>query len=221
MGDQPTARWEPGRLVLRRHFLRGHQLGRVWVGRVAADDEHGLWIWIAPGSPWLEVATTEGHHLRDLPFPAFAAAEKSMTQYHWQGRTLMLHEPNTANSTWLFFHEHNAFEKWYVNLERPGQRWDDGNLCGIDTIDYDLDIVVNKDRTWAWKDEDEFQDHLAHPDHYWCEDEQQVRDEGERVVKLIESGAFPFNGTRQDFQPPAAWPLPTKIPDGWDRPRAW
>jgi protein associated with RNAse G/E len=212
--------WETGRLVLRRHFLRGHQLGRVWVGRVAADDEHGLWIWIAPGSPWLDVVTTDGRRLREVPFPEFGAADKTMAQFRWQGATLMLHEKDTANSTWLFF-TNGTFTSWYVNLERPGTRWDDTTLCGIDTVDYDLDILVQPDRTWSWKDEDEFQHHLSHPAHYWCDNEQQVRDEGERVVKLIESSAFPFNGTRQDFQPPADWPLPTSVPPGWNRPRAW
>jgi protein associated with RNAse G/E len=213
--------WEPGRLVLRRHFLRDHQLGRVWVGRVAADDDQGLWIWIEAGSPWLDVTTKDGRRLRDVPFPEFGAAEKTMAEFTWNGRLLMLHEKNTANSTWLFFAEDNTFKSWYVNLERPGTRWDDGHLCGIDTVDYDLDILVQPDRSWQWKDEDEFQDHLAHPDHYWCDDEQQVRDEGERVVKLIEASAFPFDGTRQDFQPDPDWITPAHVPPGWNRPRAW
>lgn len=210
----------PDRLVLRRHFLRGQQLGRVWAGRVAADDEHGLWIWIDSGSPWLDVTAADGRRIREMTFAEFGAVAKAMTPFAWSGRTLMLHQPGVEHSTWLFFDPAGHFESWYVNLERPGVRWDDGGLCGIDTVDYDLDIVVAPDRSWAWKDEDEFLDHLAHPDVYWCDDEAAVRAEGARVVKLIEAGEFPFDGTRTGFRPDPSWVVPDAVPAGWDRPRA-
>ncbi len=213
--------FETGRLVLRRHYLRGHQIARVWLGRVAADDDHGLWIWVPAGSPWLDMATLDGRHLRDVPFREFFSQPITMKKMTWTGPVLMLHQPETENSTWFFFDHQGNFRSWYVNLERPGTRWDDKTLCGIDTIDYDLDIVAQPDRKWRWKDEDEFQAHLAHPDLYWCENEQQVRDEGARVVKLIESGTFPFDGTRTDFRPPPTWQIPDTMPDGWNRPRAW
>ncbi len=38
---------------------------------------------------------------------------------------------------------------------------------GSTSIDQDLDIVVAPDRTWQWKDEDEFAERLAVPEHYW------------------------------------------------------
>jgi hypothetical protein len=213
--------WETGRLVLRRHFLREQQLGRVWVGRVAADDEHGLWIWIDAGSPWLNVTSADGRSIREMPFAEFGAGPKTMTEYRWSGPVLMLHQPGVANSTWFFFDEAGGFRSWYVNLERPGARWDDGELCGIDTVDYDLDVVAQPDRSWRWKDEDEFAEHLAFPEYYWCDDEAAVRAEGERVVKLIEAAEFPFDGTRTDFRPSASWPVPAAVPAGWQRPRAW
>ncbi|HJD84054.1 hypothetical protein ABZX88_21675 [Kitasatospora aureofaciens] len=31
---------------------------------------------------------------------------------------------------------------------------------------------------------------------------------GEAVARLVEAGAFPFDGTHRDFAPPADWPLP-------------
>lgn len=213
--------WQPGRLVVRRHFLRDHQLGRVWTGRVAADDAYGLWIWIETGSPWLDVTSVDGRRLRDMPFPEFGAAAKTMAPLTWSGRTLMLHEPGAANSTWLFFAADGRFTSWYVNLERPGVRWDDGALCGIDTIDWDLDVVARPDRQWRWKDEDEFVEHLAYPEWYWCDDEAVVRAEGARMVKLIEAGAFPFDGVRTDYRPDPTWLTPPAVPTGWDRPRAW
>jgi hypothetical protein len=124
-------------------------------------------------------------------------------------------------SVWFFFTPDGGFANWYVNLERPAVRWDDGDVAGIDTVDYDLDLVIEPDRSWRWKDEQEFVDHLAVPDVYWVDDEAAVRAAGERVVKLVEAGEFPFDGTGCDFRPDPAWPVLPTLPPGWDRPRAW
>jgi hypothetical protein len=41
------------------------------------------------------------------------------------------------------------------------------------------------------------------------------------LVKLAEAGEFPFDGTMTDYRPDPTWPVPTDMPAGWDRPRAW
>ena len=105
-----------------------------------------------------------------------------------------------------------------MNLERPAIRWsDEHSTSGVDVTDQDLDIQVAPDRSWNWKDEEEFLGRLAIPEHYWVEDEAAVRAESERVVKEIEAGEFPFDGTWIDFMPPPRWELPALEP-GWDRP---
>ena len=91
-------------------------------------------------------------------------------------------------------------------------------MAGVDVVDQDLDVVVRPDRSWQWKDEDEFTERLAFPDHYWVTDEKAVRAEGARVIALAEAGEFPFDGTWCDFVPPADWTSPTELPPGWDRP---
>ncbi len=113
----------------------------------------------------------------------------------------MFHPRDGAYSVWLFFAPGGEFRSWYVNLEEPGTRWDDGVAAGIDTIDYDLDIVVAPDRSWHWKDEDEFAYHLAYPDAYWVDDPAAVWAEGKRVVTLIEAGAVPVRRYRHRFPP--------------------
>ncbi len=47
-----------------------------------------------------------------------------------------------------------------------------------------------------------------------------MRAEGERLLRLVETGAFPFDGTWCDFQPDPSWRTPATLPPGWDRPRA-
>jgi hypothetical protein len=211
-------RFAPGDVVLRRHF-QGDLLSRAWVGRVVADDVHGLWIWVASGSAHRDLGAADGRHIRDIPTLAeWSRVPKAYDERPWLGDTLMLHPSDGEFSVWLFFGP--EFRRWYVNLELPTVRWRDASAAGVDTVDYDLDIVVDPDRAWRWKDEDEFAARLGERDLYWAAEESSVRAEGARLVKLVEAGEFPFDGTGTDFRPPADWAVPTAMPDGWDRPRA-
>jgi hypothetical protein len=213
-------RFEVGALVLRRHFQRD-RLSRVWVGRVAADDDHGLWIWVASGSAHRDLGHADGRHLRDVPFTEWHVAPKAFDPRPWGGDVLMLHPRDGDYSVWLFFEPDGALRRYYVNLELPVTRWrEETGPQGVDTVDYDLDVVVAPDLTWAWKDEDEFAERLAYPHMYWVDDEAAVRAEGERLIKLAEAGEFPFDGSGRDYRPDPRWSVPTEMPAGWDRPRA-
>jgi hypothetical protein len=212
-------RFEQGRVVLRRHFMRDNVLSRVWAGRVVADDEQGLWLWVADGSAFRDIAAADGREFRAVPFAEWPGTAKILRELRWRGDVLMFHPGGEANAVFHFFAPDGAFRHWYVNLEEPAVRWDDGTAAGIDTVDQDLDIVAEPDRTWRWKDEAEFADHLAHPHAYWVEDEAAVWAEGKRVVALIQAGAFPYDGARTKFRPDPAWTIPTALPTGWDRPR--
>jgi predicted RNA-binding protein associated with RNAse of E/G family len=225
-------RLDPGRVVVRRQFQRDDLLSRLWVGHVAADDERGLWVWVANGSAYLDIGAADGRTFREVSFGEWGRVDKALREYRWRGEMLVFHPPGEAYSLWFFFDPDGApdghpieeaarrFRSWYVNLEEPGVRWQDGMTAGIDTIDYDLDIVVAPDRTWRWKDEDEFAEHLAHPDTYWVDDAAAVWAEGERIVKLIQAGEFPFDGSHIDFRPDPTWTVPAVFPPGWDRSRA-
>jgi len=186
---------------------------------VVSDDERGLLMWIARGTPVVNQVSGDGRGMRTMPFTEWITAGTSLKHGPWDGPGLLkLIPPNAHHSVWWFRDDAGTFANWYVNLEEPGVRWDDGTLAGIDMVDQDLDIVVEPDRTWWWKDEDEFLERLALPEHYWVRDEAAVRAEGERVIKRIESGEFPFDGTWCDYRPPESWILPPELPEGWDRP---
>jgi hypothetical protein len=247
--------WRPGRLVVRRQFHRGEVLGRAWLGRVVADDERGLWLWIADGSPFADVRAADGRAFREVPFGEWGDTPQTLEERRWASDVLMFHPTageysasasartesqassaarRTEYSVWFFFWPDGTFRDWYVNLEQTGVRWDDATadgsvtpsaaevLAGIDTVDYDLDIVAEPDRTWRWKDVEEFNHHLSHPKVYWCDDAEAVWEQGHRVVELIEAGVFPFDGTYTDYRPDPGWALSEALPAGYDRrPRAY
>lgn len=213
-----SVRFTPGQVVVHRNVRLG-RIGWVRPARVVSDDERGLLLWIARGTPVVNEVSGDGFGMRTMPFAEFVTRGTALKHSTWDGPgVLKLHRPgDPAHSVWWFHDDRDRFKNWYVNLERPAVRWsDEGGASGVDVTDWDLDIVAAPDRTWHWKDEEEFLERLALPEHYWVPDEAFVRAEGERVVKEIEAGDFPFDGTWTDFTPPANWTVPD-LPRGWDR----
>lgn len=207
-----------GRIALHRGFLHD-RLSWVTVNRVVSDDEGGLLLWRGTGGPHITRASVDGRGIRDMPFPEWMELPTALHHGVWRHVTVLtLVPPDAAHSIWWLFRD-GGFTSWYVNLEEPAVRWDDGETCGLDFTDQDLDIVVAPDRSWRWKDEDEFAERLAFPEHYWVHDGAAVRAEGERLIPLIEAGKFPFDGTWCDFTPDPDWLAPPDLPPGWDRPR--
>lgn len=203
--------------MLRRQFEH-HQLSRVWIGWVAADDDRGLLMWIPDGSHSRDIVAADGRPFHEVPFAEWGRIPKQLAAQPWRGDALMLHPPGAGYSVWWFFDPGRRFRGWYVNLERPAQLWRDGDLVGVDTVDHDIDIVVGPDRSWRWKDEEQMLRCLPY-DHYWVKDEAAVRASGAAAVDLIATGAFPFDGTWCDFRPDPAWRPAEGLPPGWDRPR--
>ncbi|WP_027343838.1 DUF402 domain-containing protein [Hamadaea tsunoensis] len=216
-----TTRFEPGRVILHRHFHGTTHLGLLKTATVVADDERGLLLWVPRGAPMLDRKAVDGRGLRAMPFTEWLGIETKLWEVVWNGpAVLMLLPPDADHSVWFFRTEEGVFRGWYVNLEEAGVRWDDGDVAGVDIVDQDLDIWVEPDRTWVWKDEEEFVERLAYGPDYWVADGDAVRAEGERVVKQIEAGAFPFDGQLLDVSLDPLWTGPAGVPAGWDRPRA-
>jgi Protein of unknown function (DUF402) len=214
--------WPRGRVVLHRHF-QGPRLGLLKTARVLADDERGLLLWVALGSPMLDRRAVDGRGLRAMPFKEWITTDTKLWDVTWRGPgVLKFLPPGQNHSVWLFRAGDGRFTGYYVNLEEAGVRWDDGDVAGVDIVDQDLDIwkPAAPREPWRWKDEDEFVERLAFPDDYWVRDGPAVRAEGERVIKLIEAGKFPFDGSLLTELPDPQWAVPNRIRDGWDRPRA-
>jgi hypothetical protein len=209
----------PGQLILHRDTHLG-RLGFVHPARVVSDDARGLLVWVARASVIAVEAALDGRTPRDFPsFADWIAAPREMRLAEWRGPGVLRFFPAGENhSVWFFRDEVGEFAAYYVNLEEGAIRWDDGDVAGIDVVDQDLDIVASSALEWEWKDEDEFTERLEHPDLYWVPDPSAVWAEGHRVIKQIEAGEFPFDGTWTDFHPDPSWDAPTALPDGWDRP---
>ncbi len=176
------------RVVYRKYDGSAH---RDYPARRLAEDDLGTWLGVTVG-------TASVYHGRpsveQIPFVL-------LVPHHawWTG---MFNPPPRTSEV-------------YCDITSPA-RWDGDT---VHLFDLDLDVVRRRATgVVELRDEDEFAERLARPEHYWVADGAAVRAEGERVIKQIEAGDFPFDGTWTDFVPDPSWVAPAELPTGWDRP---
>jgi hypothetical protein len=104
-------------------------------------------------------------------------------------------------SLWLMWRQ-GGFVGWYVNFERDRVR----TAVSVDVVDEKLDLVVDPDGRWRWKDEDE----LVEAARTGYVDEAAVRAEAERVLSDP-----PWATGWEDWRPDPSWEAP-QLPEGWD-----
>jgi hypothetical protein len=202
-------RRQPGETVALRDLWRD----RIWfcVPVVVVEDssERGMFF-RAAGSPCrTPVSRSDGRPLRLPSEPWDLESTES------EGRdALSFAWPVIGSSVLLVWdaEREGAFAGWYVNLQSPLRR----SLHGFDYTDHVLDIVVEPDRTWSWKDEDELEEAvelgLFTPDEAHA-----IHDEAERAIQRLERREEPFDDRWLEWRPDPAWPAPELAP-GWGLP---
>lgn len=202
--------FEPDQIVLRRSF-RGSHYTFVKPMRVVRDDDAGLLLWMPAGSEFAALEDADGRTQHDMPLDEMRAPR--LVRKVWRENDILVLMPRgAAYAIWWFFAA-GEFLGWYVNLETPATRHDEG----VDSTDLVLDVWVEPDRRWQWKDEDELAARIGRPLYFDDAGAAAIRAEGRRLIELAEAGAFPFDGTYVDFTPDPAW-SPLDLPAGWDRP---
>jgi len=99
----------------------------------------------------------------------------------WRGPTVLkLRRPRDWYSVWRFF-DGGTFRSSYVNFETPFVRRDDG----IDVNDLQLDVVVEPDGAWRWKDVEDLGPALA-SGRITLDELRAVLDEATVVADLLE-----------------------------------
>lgn len=194
---------QPGDAVLFRSIYRGnvrwtfpHRYVGMWGGR------YGLYC--QPGNEGKLVKQSLGD--RADGYLKVWVADTPPFDWIWQ-RTHVLRfmGPGDAHTVEVCWALDWSFLGWYVNLQAPLTV----NGSRFDTMDWALDIVVEPDGAWSWKDEH----HLVEAVELGIFDEQgaaDVRTEGERVI-----AARPWPTGWEDWRAPDHWaPLP--LPDAWE-----
>ena len=202
-----SAIFERGDVIVLRYITTAGQVDMCWPCRVVADQPGIVALFIAAGSIVHNDPKRTAAEKRAVPPPPVPAGRMV-----WRRDTLRLLFPGQHHSLWLNWEGQGAerrFTGYFVNLEEPFRR----TPVGIDTQDHTLDVVVNPGLEWRWRDEEEFDNHVAHG-FFTAELAAAVRAEGERVIAAIGERTHPCHDWT-DWVPDPAWEIPS-MPDGWD-----
>jgi uncharacterized protein len=194
--------WEPGETVLLRYFNRGRPAGALPTRAVSTDGS--LVLWLPPGAPVMRPGIG-GRFVREVSLEERYTLPWSPIPRPWEGDgALILGRPGRAHAIWLLW-DGGAFAGWYVNLEAV---WHPTRL-GFDSEDHTLDLWIESDGSWHWKDEDELAV-AVEVGFFTPEQAAEFRAEGERVI-----AEWPFPTGWEEWRPDPSWPTP-QVPADWE-----
>jgi hypothetical protein len=193
--------------------------GEVWAARpmrVVHDEPELLALWFPRGTRWQAPTAPPGR-----PVPAargeklagcLARRQWAFVEHAWDVDTLCLLQPDAWHAVWISWLPDGRQWGWYVNLQEPYRR----TTCGIATFDLALDVIIDVDGSWRWKDEDEL---LAYVEHGVVEPAlaEQLYAEGNAVVARHRAERDVFGSDWPSWRPDPAWPQPV-LRAGWNVP---
>jgi protein associated with RNAse G/E len=136
-----------------------------------------------------------------------------LEKYIWHtNRLLLLIEPQKYYSTIYFWQDgSNKFLCYYINFQTPLKR----SRSGFDTLDLELDIVVDPDYSWKIKDLDDYQKGIECGTilRGWAQEIEVAKDE---IFDTIANRRYPLNNAWSNWKPDPNWSAP-KLPANWDK----
>ena len=192
---------ESGEAIVRREVWRGRPKV-AWGGIVVEDTPSLLALYMPEGSP---LAFADDF---------FGAPHPWSTRSRWEGHgVLQLQQPGEMDAVWVFWHgPEREFRGWYVNLQEPFRR----TRLGFDTQDLELDLIVELDGSWHYKDQEKLAGWIERG--RWTVGEvAAIRREGERLAGEFEAGRRWWSDDWAEWQPDPAWRAPS-MPADWDAP---
>ena len=181
--------------------------------RVVEDRDDLTVLYVAVGTPMKAEATADGRVMsREVaPFVERQRIVGGYVDWRWTtNHALMFAFPDSLASIWLFFKEDTwELNFYYVNIQAPLTRTE----IGFDGADYMLDIVVQPDFSWEWKDLDEFADAREY-EILPAVLLDQIQAAGDATIPLIESRGFPFNAGYETWRADPSWTVP-KLAENW------
>jgi predicted RNA-binding protein associated with RNAse of E/G family len=201
----PEPRWSPGDEIVFQEVWRG----RLWSARpmtVVEDRGDRVALWLPYGTRWMAPVTRGERIVTCLEFGDWVLDER-----RWDLSSIWLLPADARHSVLVSWLPDGDFFGWYVNLQTPFTR----TARGLQWMDLMLDVVIDPDRGWRWKDEDELQAAVDR-DLISRGEASALRAEAESVIAQLEANAPPFSEPWPDWRPDPAWAVPS-LRDGWDR----
>lgn len=217
---QSLKRFAAGSTADLRYVLTDGRIEMCWPCRVIEDSDDLVALFVATGSRYKADPKRTAAAKRAEPSPKAPTGE-----FIWRADTLRLMFPGKAHSVWLFWEgdgDDRQLTKFMINMEEPFRR----TPIGFDTQDHTLDIVVQPDLSWKWRDEEETQNHVREG-FFTADLAKSARDEGVSAIDAILRGEHPCLDGWPEWRPSPDWEVPVVSaewahtpPTFWQR-RAW
>jgi len=206
-----SERWNSGQTVVLQEVW-GEKLWSARPVRVVEDRPDFIALWCPEGTPvkgpiapWRPGRTAGAEF-----FVAMLTHQDWMFgDFAWPTSNLMLIRPGDWHAVLVSWTSAGETMGWYVNFQRPFRR----TAHGIQTMDLMLDLIVDGDRSWKWKDEDEFEA-LVTTGIITEVEARHVRAEAHAILARIEANDQPFCEPWHDWRPSPSWTTPP-LPDDW------
>jgi protein associated with RNAse G/E len=209
-----TRVWSPGDSCV----LRGVINNKVWLAQsviVVKDTPEETILCLLPGAqcayPENYWRWRQGDYSAGTRWQEARSQNLAHREFTWQtNRVLMFLEPDKYYSCFLFWnHEADRFDSYYINFQLPYSR----SHIGFETLDLDLDIVIDPQYNWTWKDEDEYRDGIREGgiQQKWVKGIEQAQPE---VFDRIRNHRYPLDGSWTRWKPDPAWDTPC-LPENW------
>lgn len=134
-----------------------------------------------------------------------------MQQYNWHtNRFLVLLYPKKYYSINLMWnHAEKRFLCYYINFQLPFQRTD----LGFKTLDLEIDLVINPDHSWHWKDEEDYNEGVK-LNIIRAEWVQEIETAKREIFEKLEYIQYPLDEYWLGWTPNPEWTLP-RLPVNW------
>jgi predicted RNA-binding protein associated with RNAse of E/G family len=204
--------WKPGDVISWRGIYR-ERIWHVQPTILVRDSPTETVLTLLPGTECIAEETYPKGKKNGQRRWYFVDHDWKLAKYTWNtNRLLLIFEPQKYYSIILFWnHQNNDFLCYYVNFQLPFKR----NLSAVDTLDLDIDLIINPDLSYEWKDIEDYQNAIAHglilPE--WSRGIETATDE---IMARLEMRQYPFDGSWLDWKPDPAWQPPT-LPQNWDK----
>ena len=187
-----------GDVVVKRSIYRGN-VRWTFPHRYAGEWDGRLGIYCGPGNEGKGLVRGPDGYLRRW------MTDAPPDDLTWQvGGVLRFERPGARHNVEVCWAPDWTFRGWYVNLQTAIVVH--GGF--LDSTDQVLDIWIDPDGTWRWKDEHELEEAVELG--IWTSaDAAAIRAEGERVL-----AERPWPTGWEDWRPPSDW-APLALPEGW------
>lgn len=204
--------WEPGDVIAWRGIYR-ERIWHVQPTILVKDSPEEIVLTLLPGTECAAEETYPAGKNKGNRRWDFINRDWKLTKYTWRtNRLLLLFEPQKYYSMILFWaHQSNEFLCYYINFQLPFRR----SHYGVDTLDLDLDLIINPDFSHEWKDVEDYQKAIDHeiilPE--WTREIDAAKKD---ILERLEQRLYPFDGSWLGWMPEPGW-SPPKLPENWDK----